>query len=150
MSFNKILNAGKGSAFHVYINANEGEIINHSFPTVAMETKRVSILPPGKDISVHSEITLWWKNAKKFGEKDKYIPVEIKIYSWCSSGYRHETVYNLMVFGINCPTILGNGEVAPSVKLGTRRTITQAVWKLKLFRFLSKLPLMGKCVPYKK
>lgn len=151
LSFNKILNTGKGSALHVYINANEDEIIKGGVPTVAMSTARVSIIPAGKDTNVNSEITLWWQNAKKFGSDNKYISVEIKILCWCSSGYRHETIYNLMVFDMNNPSMtLGNSEVVPGVSLTTRRTISRPVWILKLYRSLSKLPLVGKYVPYKK
>lgn len=138
LSFNKVSNEGKGSAYHVYININEHEILDHSLPAAHMATTMASIVPSGKAVSLNSKITLLWQNAKSIGNNEKYIPIEIKIYCWCSSGYRHETIYKLMVFEPNRPLFMANNGVAPGVSLVHRRTINSPVWWLKLFRFFGK------------
>lgn len=142
--FKKITNAGKGPAFHVHINANVDNDKNHNIPTVIMSTQQVHIIAAGEKIDIHSEITMLWNNAKPLHGKNKYIPIEISIYCWCTSGYRHETIYNLMAFETNNTAIIaGANEVVPRVMLSARRTIYKAVWRLKLYRRLSKLPFLG-------
>ena len=46
ITFSKIKNVGKDSAFHVHINAGE---IEHNRPTSFMSTQRISILPVGEE-----------------------------------------------------------------------------------------------------
>lgn len=139
LSFEKISNAGKGSALRVYINTNEEEMIQDEAPSTSMSTVQIPIIPAGKSVDIKSEINLFWQNAKFFGEKNKYIPVSIKIYSWCVNQYRHETNYSLMVFDINNPPVFGGDQLAQGVNMGSRRTISQPVWKLKTLAYFAKM-----------
>jgi len=145
ITFNKIKNVGKGSALHLYINASK--IIDNR-PVALLSTERLSILPANDEYEVNGEITLFWDNVPTNDSGHKYLPIDITIYSWCSRGYRHETIYTLMaVEPFKNHIFPGSSEIAPGVMLSTRRTVSKAVWMLKLFRKLSRLPAIKKYLP---
>jgi hypothetical protein len=145
ITFNKIRNVGKGSALHVYINSSK---IIHDRPAAVLSTKRLSILPANEEYEINGEITLFWDNVPSDDSGHKYLPIDIQIYSWSSRGYRHETIYTLMAVEPfkNC-IFAGSCEIAPGVMLSTRKTISKPVWRLKLNRKLSRLPIAGKYIP---
>lgn len=145
ITFSKIKNVGKGSAFHVYINAGE---IGHNRPTSSMSTLRISILPVDEEQDINGEILLFWDNVVP-DQSGKYISIKITIYSWCSKGYRHETIYNLMAEETKKHFFVGGDVITPGVMLSQRRTISKPVWRLKLFSYLSRLPFIGKFLPKK-
>lgn len=145
ITFHKIRNVGKGSALHLYINASK--IINDR-PVAFLSTQRLSILPANEEYEINGEITLFWDNVPTHDSAHKYLSIEIQIYSWCSRGYRHETIYNLLaVEPFKNYIFAGSCEIAPGVMLSTRKTISKPVWRLKLNRKLSRLPIAGKYIP---
>lgn len=145
ITFNKIRNVGKGSALHLYIHSSK---IIDDRPVAVLSTERLSILPANEEYEINGEITLFWDNVPTHDSGHKYLSIEIKIYSWCSRGYRHETIYTLMaVEPFKNHIVVGSSEIAPGVMLTTRKTINKPVWRLKLNRKLSCLPIIGKYIP---
>jgi len=144
ITFSKIRNVGKGYALYVYINSSK--IIDDRLLAV-LSTERLSILPANEEYEINGEITLFWDNVATHVSSHKYLPIEIEIYSWCSRGYRHETIYTLMATEpLKGNIFAGASEIAPGVTLSTRKTISKPVWRLKLNRKLSRLPIMGKYI----
>ena len=143
LTFKKIQNVGKGSALHLYLNSSK--VIDNK-PLAISSTQRLSILPPNGEYEINGEITLFWNNATSSMEGGpKYIPIDVKIYSWCLKNYRHETLYKLMAFEPLNKNIVDDGnEIAPGIILTSRTTVKNPVWKLKMFRQLSRLPIIGK------
>lgn len=142
ITFNKIENVGKGSALHIHINSSK--TIDNKLLS-ALSTKRLSILPANEEHEINGEIALYWDNVTSDVSNNKFLPIEIEIYSWCSKNYRHKTIYTLMVVEPFKNTIFGGiGEIAPGVMLSTRRTISKPVWMLKLSSKLHNLSIIGK------
>jgi len=143
LTFKKIRNVGKGSALHLYLNSSK--VIDNK-PLAISSTERLSILPPNGEYEINGEIALFWNNAAFSVEGGpKYIPIDVKIYSWCSKNYRYETLYKLMAFEPSDKKIVDDSnEIAPGIILTARTTVRNPVWKLKMFRQLSRLPIVGK------
>lgn len=138
LTFSKILNTGRGSALHVFINATN---ISNNLPLTSFSTERISIIPPGKEVNIKGEITLWWKNVDKHG----LLPMKISISSLSSKGYHYDTIYRLTAVELNKNLMLaGGGVVAPGIMLIQRKTISRPVWKLKVNGYLAKLPAIGR------
>ncbi len=139
LTFTKILNTGKGSALHVHINTED---MVSSLPKTMFTTKRIAIIPSGKEVNLKGEITLLWKNADK---QNELIPIDITIYAWSTKGYRYETVYRLMAMDTGHARMWDDtSTVATGIMLLARRTISRPVWRLKLNRYLSGRFIIGK------
>jgi hypothetical protein len=139
LTFSNILNTGKGSALHVFINATN--IIN-KFPLTSCSSERFAIIPSRKDVNVSGEITLWWKNVS---DSHRLLPIKITIYSWSTKGYRYTTVYQLVATELNNNFILaGGGLVANGIMLTTRYTKCDHVLKLKAMARMARLPVIGR------
>jgi len=149
LKFNRINNSGKGSAYHIYINVNENEIVEGKVPTVAMNTTTVVILPPEKEKFLETEISLIWQNAQARDSQIKFIPIEIKIYCWCSSNRRHETIYRLIAYELDDRRIADKNQVAKNVSLVSMQSTSHSVLKLKFLRALLKIPRFRKLIQKK-
>lgn len=144
ITFNKIRNVGKGPAIHVYINARS---TLDSKMAATMSTIDFSILPASEEREINGEISLHWNSVPEHKSDSKFLPIEIEIYCWCSKSCRHKTIYALMATKVqNNVIVVGGGEIANDVMLRTRKITSEAVWKLKLKRKLSRLPVIGKCI----
>lgn len=138
LSFTKVANAGKGPALHVCINSIN---IFNNYPLTSFSTERISIIPSGKEIEINGEITLFFSNAAENG----LLPINITIYCWSTQNVRYETTYRLIAVELEKrPVYLGGGQIATGVTLGTRSTKSVPVWKLKLNRYLARIPVIGK------
>lgn len=138
LTFSKILNAGRGTAFHLYINATN---IKNNLPLTFSSTEHISIIPSGKEVDIEGEITLVWKNVNEH----RLLPIEISIYSLSSKAYRYHTIYRLLAVESNKNHILVGGSiVAPGIMLTQRNTISQPMWKLKVNGYLARLPAIGR------
>jgi hypothetical protein len=143
LTFTNIQNAGKGSAFHVYINASKTV---DDIPIYIMPTKRVPIVPINSEYQIAGEISLFWNNVQPIKGTRKNIHIRITILSWCSNGHRHETIYNLMVEKDKKAKTPYSAEVVDDMKITNRYTVSYPVWKLKFYKKLSKVPFIGKYI----
>jgi hypothetical protein len=145
LTFNKIKNIGKGSALQVSINL--AKLIKDK-PAAIMITKSFDILPPNEECEIDGDITLYWDNVTQDHNGVKYLPIDLKILSWCSKNYRHETKYKIVAVKSSTGHIVtGGNEIARGVILTTRTTVSKSVRGLKMLRKLSRLPAIGKYVP---
>lgn len=144
ITLNKIRNVGKGSALHLTINSTkfiDGRLV------AALSTETLSILPANEEYEINGEITLFWDHVSTYDKGHKYIQIDIEIHSWCSKGYRHETIYDLLaVDPIKNISLVGGDEISPGVMLATRKTASKPMWRLKLNRKLSHLPIIEKYI----
>lgn len=141
ITFNNIRNVGKGSAFHVLINASQ--VVN-SQPTYTMPTNRLSFLPANEDHDITGKISLLWENVKPTGILLESIPIKIKIYAWCSKSHRHITTYNLTVTENKEVIFPGSDIFLDGVSVSNRHTISMPMWKFKIQRKLSQIPIIEK------
>ncbi|MFH1715851.1 MAG: hypothetical protein ABIF19_00745 [Planctomycetota bacterium] len=144
VTIKKIKNVGKGSASHLTINSSK--TIKDKLLS-ALSTVTISILPANEEYEINGEISLSWDHAPTDDRGGKYLEIDIVIHSWCSRGYRHETIYKLFaVDRTQNVSFLGGDEdeIAPGVMLSLRKTISESVWRLKLNRKLSRLPIIRK------
>ena len=133
LTFKKISNVGKGSAFHVSVNATDFE---SERPLTACSTKSISIIPPGKEVGVNGEILLFWKNCDK---SHRMLPIKITINCWSSKNYRYDIVYHLMAMELHQFASVANAnEIVPHIWLTTRSSKEYPVWQLKVKEYFSK------------
>src|SRR3989337_2362712 len=139
--FSAIENVGRGPALHVHINSFS--LADDDRPKTVMSTIRQSLIATGSRVSVQGEISIWWNNVAR-SPGSKSVPLSIDILCWDTTGVRYHSEYKLFVVELS-PSVDVADSIAPGVMLATR-TVTQApVWRLKLHRSLSKVPLIGKC-----
>jgi hypothetical protein len=146
ITIEKIRNVGRGSASHITINSTK--FLDDKLLS-ALSTVTISILPAGEEREINGEISLSWDHAPTDTRGGKYLEIVIEIHSWCSRCYRHETIYKLFtVDRTQNVAFLGGDEdeIAPGVMLSLRKTISKPVWRLKLIRKLSHLPIIGKYI----
>jgi hypothetical protein len=141
IAFSTIENVGRGPALHVHINSFS--IADDDRPKTVMSTIRESLIATGSRVTVQGVISIWWNNVAG-SPGSKSVPISIDMLSWDTTGIRYCTKYKLLVVELS-PHVVVADAIAPGVILATR-TVTQApVWRLKLNRSLSKVPLLGRC-----
>lgn len=141
LKVNKIRNTGKGSALHVSVNSAKFSGEN---PVVIMSTVNISIIPSGNEVDINSELSPYWKSIKPDDAGHKNFHLKIRVLCWCTSGYRHETIYQLSISEVNTNVFIQEGsELASGVMLLSRHTTVHSVWKLKLYSKLLNLPIVG-------
>lgn len=141
VAFSAIENVGRGPALHVHINSFS--IADDNRPKTIMSTIRESLIATGSRVSVQGAISIWWNHVAG-SPGSKSIPVSIDILCWDTTGVRYHTEYKLLVVELSAHVTLADA-IAPGVMLATRTVTKAPVWRLKLNRSLSKIPLLGRC-----
>jgi hypothetical protein len=138
IAFSMIENVGRGPALHVHINSFS--LADDDRPKTVMSTIRESLIAAGSHVKVEGVISIWWSNVAG-SPGSKLAPISIDMLCWDTTGVRYRTEYQLML--VETPHRVGLADaVAPGVMLAGR-TVTQApVWRLKVTRSLSKVPLL--------
>jgi len=140
LTYTKISNVGKGPALHICINAS---IIINKKPLAVSSTENFPIIPAGKEIYHRGEILMFWENISDVYE-DGLFRLEIKITCWSTKNYRYDTTYELFLGNFNRQIVMANAtNVAPYAWLTTRTSKSYPIWKLKMGRYFSKLPVVG-------
>lgn len=127
ITFNKIRNIGKGSALHILINSYK--TIDDK-PVAVLSTERLSVLPANEEYQINGKISLFWHFVPPDDSGHKHLLIKITILSWCSKGCRHETIYELMAVE-PFYDVVGDREIAPGVRMGTRTTVSKSAWMSK-------------------
>lgn len=125
-----VRNVGKGPALHLWINAG---LDREGRPLVFLPTIRVPILAPGESHQIDAELIVYWKNAKPDHADFRYVHVAVDLVSWDTLSFRHTTTYRLLA--VQAPVggqAFLSGGVAPGLSLGTRTSVVQPTWRLKL------------------
>ena len=108
-----------------------------------MSTSRVPVIPKGEKVPVDNVISICWENVVADEAGRKNLSVQIKILYWDIIGIRHAKSYNLFVVE-NIENTHVSHSIAPGIMLTPLITNSTPVWKLKLYRMISHLPLVGK------
>jgi len=140
IAFSAIQNVGRGPALHVHINSFS--VADDDRPMTVMGTLHESIIPMNSPARVDGGISVWWKNVAG-SPGSKSVPISIDMFCWDTTGMRYRTEYKLLVVELS-PTVQVADAIAPGVMLMTRTVTTAAVWRLRLNRQLSKVPVIGK------
>ena len=141
IAFSAIENAGRGPALHVHIHSFS--VADDNRPMTMMgEMLHESFIAMNSHAPVEGEIRVWLKNVAG-SPGSKSVPISINIFCWDTTGMRYLTKYKLVMVELS-PTVHVSHAIAPGVMLMTRTVTVASVWKLKMNRQLSKVPVIGR------
>lgn len=126
VTFKTIRNIGRGAALNVHVRGQPG-----MDDTVIMSSEHLSILPPNEESEISPHVLIFWNKTRDLAGKYRMAYFAVEIHCWDSRGFRHQTIYRLMVS--DPPMIVaGAQEVAPGVTILSRKTTTRAIWTLRV------------------
>lgn len=140
LTFGAIRNEGKGPANRIYINVDPVKIGYR--PTAVMVNQQVDFLAAGKSHPViGADISLRWKNVPE-NPGGKMFGFKIRIFTWDSMDYRHDTWYRVVV-AEHAHTLPHSSQVAPGVVVTRETTRVRSIWRLnqemRIRRILARL-----------
>jgi hypothetical protein len=119
IGFKKIRNAGKGTAFHLYMF---GSRIENNKPVVAFSSPRIAILAPNEERLVNAHAMVWWKNVPDHPTGGKSLSYVIQISAHDSIRGLQVTEYEVIAVPNQQGSLSHFDELAPGVALVSRTT----------------------------
>jgi hypothetical protein len=144
VNFSTIKNIGNGPAIGIIFMPGTTPEMQRPYELFA---DPIPILAADEAYSIDGEIQLHWHDVSPPENYEKFISIDIRVFSWCTRNYRYETHYKLMV-AENTQALFSDAiHSIEGVSVPMRYTICRPLWGINVLRQLSRFPFVGKRWP---